>query len=388
MAPASAFAADNDAADSNAAVNAATDDAAVSDTAISDTTGNAAADDAASGAAADDAEVGKAVKAAADDAAASDKTSDNAADSNTAVSAAISGDTAETTAGDAAAENAAPGDWIYNSGNGTITNSGGLTLTVKNLGNNELSITGNNGLGEFTSIDLTGEIKGANGDAFTITEIGYRAFFECKTLESINLPDSVKHIAMSAFSSCFSLRSIALPYNIEKIESLAFANCLALTSIEFSTSDNIVIQIGDNAFSGCRSIQTVFANTKHPPVLGKDVFSYTNDDFQVIVPRSWLGRYIIDRSWGDFDIRSNNATFGVGSTAHDYVDGICTICGAQAPSLAEAATKEPTAAAVTDRAVPTGDDSNIAIWAAFAGLAALGAAASMLYGKDKRKKQR
>lgn len=116
---------------------------------------------------------------------------------------------------------------------------------------------------------------------------------------------------------------------------MAFANCIALTSIKFSTSDDMAIVIGP--------------------------------------------------SWGHFDIRTNNFSFGADSTAYDYLNGICTICGEQDPSLAENATKEPTVATVTDRAVPTGDNSNIAIWTTLVVLATFGAAATVFY---ERKRER
>ena len=192
----------------------------------------------------------------------------NAADSavESPIASDIASDTTinDTAAGDAVSASAtSAGDWTYDARKGTITNSDGLTLTVKNLGNNKLCIGRHNDPGEVTAIDLTGEIKEGNGNIFTLTEIDDEAFYYCTKLESIKLPDSVKHIGSGAFALCTGLRSINFPHDIENIEALAFANCLALTSVEFSSSDDMVILIGDNAFAGCRSLTAIILSLIH-----------------------------------------------------------------------------------------------------------------------------
>ncbi|MDE7098714.1 MAG: leucine-rich repeat domain-containing protein, partial [Ruminococcus sp.] len=45
----------------------------------------------------------------------------------------------------------------------------------------------------------------------SVTSIGNRAFWGCKSLKNITIPDSVKSIGGSAFSDCQSLTSITIP---------------------------------------------------------------------------------------------------------------------------------------------------------------------------------
>ena len=66
-----------------------------------------------------------------------------------------------------------------------------------------------------------------------VTEIEMDAFVYCKSLKSIKLPKSLVKIGMCAFSHCTSLQSIRIPNNVSAIRSYTFENCTALSSIEF-----------------------------------------------------------------------------------------------------------------------------------------------------------
>ena len=93
-----------------------------------------------------------------------------------------------------------------------------------------------------------------NGTEYSVTSIGYRAFFDCTSLTSIEIPSSVTSIGEGAFSYCSSLTSIEIPSSVTSIGSKAFGDCSSLTSIDIPSS---VTSIGDYAFDGCASLTSI-----------------------------------------------------------------------------------------------------------------------------------
>ena len=73
------------------------------------------------------------------------------------------------------------------------------------------------------------------------------AFCWCRSLTSINIPDSVTSIGNEAFSWCESLTSINIPESVTSIGNEAFSWCESLTSINIPES---VIKMEGNPFAG------------------------------------------------------------------------------------------------------------------------------------------
>ena len=94
----------------------------------------------------------------------------------------------------------------------------------------------------------------SNRASFLVTSIGENAFFSCKSLTSITLPNSVKSIGMGSFIYCSSLTSITIPNSVTTIEDNAFWCCSQLTSI---TIGNSVKSIGYCAFENCESLTEI-----------------------------------------------------------------------------------------------------------------------------------
>ena len=93
-----------------------------------------------------------------------------------------------------------------------------------------------------------------NGTTYSVTSIGYVAFFGCSSLTSVTIPNSVTSIGERAFYGCSSLTSITIPNSVVSIESGAFSGCSALTSV---TIPNSVTSIGYDAFSDCSSLTSI-----------------------------------------------------------------------------------------------------------------------------------
>ena len=239
-------------------------------------------------------------------------------------------------------------DWTYDASNRTLTSADqNITLYNVRASNKHLCIENNNEK-SFKAIDLTGKI---NGGEYIITELGSESFKNCKSLEDIKLPDSVKEIGSGAFARCSSLKSFNIPDGVEDIESqiflecsslssvkipdsvkkignTAFANCKALTSIELPAH---IVNIGEYAFGGCSNLKTVVINAAFPPTIGQEIFKSLPDDFRIIVPKESISRYRIYYGWDSYKDRLMISQVGTGSTDHDCEGEDCTICGTQEP---------------------------------------------------------
>ncbi len=66
-----------------------------------------------------------------------------------------------------------------------------------------------------------------------VIEIAKGAFSGCRSLTSVQLPNSITSIDNSTFSGCSSLTSITIPNNVTSIGDWAFYNCSSLTNINF-----------------------------------------------------------------------------------------------------------------------------------------------------------
>ena len=74
------------------------------------------------------------------------------------------------------------------------------------------------------------------------------AFGSCESLHSVTIPDSVTSIGDSAFGSCSSLQSVAIPDYVTSIGHSAFGYCSSLDSVTIPES---VINIKGNPFPAC-----------------------------------------------------------------------------------------------------------------------------------------
>ena len=68
-------------------------------------------------------------------------------------------------------------------------------------------------------------------DGYTVTSIGYSAFYECSVLTTVAIGDSVTTIGDHAFDSCNALTTVDIPDSVTTIGDYAFSDCDALTAI-------------------------------------------------------------------------------------------------------------------------------------------------------------
>ena len=78
-----------------------------------------------------------------------------------------------------------------------------------------------------------------NGTTYSVTSIGYSAFYSCSGLTSVTIPNSVTSIGKWAFQSCSSLTSVTIPNSVTSIGNMAFAYCSGLTSVTLPNNATI-----------------------------------------------------------------------------------------------------------------------------------------------------
>ena len=88
-------------------------------------------------------------------------------------------------------------------------------------------------------------------DSCKVTEIAAEAFWQNKTVTSVEIPSTVKKIGYAAFNECTALSEIVLPSSLKTIGEAAFWFCTDLKKIVISES---VTSIGNDAFKGCDAL--------------------------------------------------------------------------------------------------------------------------------------
>lgn len=120
--------------------------------------------------------------------------------------------------------------------------------TYKILDDNTIEITKYSG----NAVDL---VIPKTIDGYTVTQIGKKAFYSCKGLTEIIIPDSITRIGSNAFSNCTNLEKVTLPESITLIDNGAFTYCTALTEVNIPKS---ISSLDNHVFSHCTSLREIY----------------------------------------------------------------------------------------------------------------------------------
>ncbi len=128
-----------------------------------------------------------------------------------------------------------------------ITSSSPATVSVTYYGDSYYDSYS----GEYEGVITIPSSVTYNGTTYTVTSIGDRAFQDCSSLSSVDIPSSVTSIGNGVFSGCSSLTSVDIPTSVTSIGQYAFSGCSSLTSVDIPTS---VTSIDFRAFYKVRNI--------------------------------------------------------------------------------------------------------------------------------------
>ncbi len=166
----------------------------------------------------------------------------------------------------------------------------------------------------------------------SVTSIGYRAFYNCKSLTSVTIHNSAPSISSYAFDGCTLLTDVyvhitdlvtyttrntvsrigdnthllvngveitelLIPYGIASIGNSAFRKCTSLTSVSIPDS---VTSIGNYAFHGCKSLTSVYCKPTTPPTGDSSMFNSNASGRKIYVPRNSVEAYKAADYWKEY----------------------------------------------------------------------------------------
>ena len=117
------------------------------------------------------------------------------------------------------------------------------------------------------------------------TTIGERAFYNCTSLTSIEIPDGVTSIGGSAFYDCTSLTSIEIPDSVTSIGNGVFEDCTSLTSITVNAITPP--ELGSLGLDNCSSS-------------GSGSGSGSGSDYTIYIPAESVDTYKSASVWSDY----------------------------------------------------------------------------------------
>lgn len=116
-----------------------------------------------------------------------------------------------------------------------------------------------------------------------VTALRYQAFYNCTSLISIEMPDSITSIGENmAFRGCTSLKSVRISDSVTSIETATFKGCSALEKVVMG---NLITKIGDGAFNGCTSLLNIDIPNSVTKI-GGATFENCTSLTSVVIPKS------------------------------------------------------------------------------------------------------
>ena len=190
------------------------------------------------------------------------------------------------------------------------------------LDGTKLTISGNGGTGNYGDAPswatLVKEVVIENG----VQSLGDYLFYNCTSLSSITMPDSVTSIG-NTFGNCTSLSSITIPDSVTSIGKNAFIGCSSLTSVIFG---NNVTSIGEYAFNGCSSLTfVIFGN--NVTSIGVGAFYNCRSITSITIPNSVtsIGDYAFENCESLTSIVIGNNVISMGDCAFSRCKAITSI---------------------------------------------------------------
>jgi len=178
-----------------------------------------------------------------------------------------------------------------------------------------------------------------------VTGIGKSAFYDCRFLTDVTIPEGVTSIGAYAFCSCFKLARVTIPSSVTSIKTYAFHGCFKLesvtipegvTSIDYATFCNscnlasvtipsTVTSIGGYALANCG--MTSVTIPEGVTSLGYGAFEACDEMTSVTIPSSMtsIGAHAFWGCAGLTDVTIPSGVTSIGDAAFQYCTALTAV---------------------------------------------------------------
>ncbi len=165
-----------------------------------------------------------------------------------------------------------------------------------------------------TSATIPSEIEGV-----TVTGIGVRAFEDCVSLLTVQIPDTVIAIGREAFENCTNLSNINIPTSWTSVTTggIAAGNIFkGCTNLKSITVPEGITKLPDYAFYGCESLETIILPNTMTEI-GRYAFSDCDELGTIVLPSflQTIGEYAFSSCDGLTEIIVPDGVKGLGPRA-------------------------------------------------------------------------
>lgn len=98
------------------------------------------------------------------------------------------------------------------------------------------------------------------GKTYKVTSINQYALYQCPSVTSVSIPNTIESIGMYSFMNCKGLTSLTIPNSVITIGEGAFTGCTEISTLDLG---NGVVTIGNYAFSNCSISSLTIPNSVH-----------------------------------------------------------------------------------------------------------------------------
>ena len=129
-----------------------------------------------------------------------------------------------------------------------------------------------------------------------LKSVGYNSFALCGSLKADLIVPKLEETDRYCFEEIGISKVLDLGI-IETLASSSFLNCKALNEVILPST---LKEIGERAFDGCSSLATLLCNTSVPPVLGNNALRNTASSLSIYVPDDSVEAYKSATNWSAY----------------------------------------------------------------------------------------